>query len=352
MSEGRRLVLHVGAMKSGTSHLQGLLFTNQELLAGRGVLVPGDVWRDQVDAVAEALGWSGKRVERRRGVWPSMVQQVRDHDGTAVISMEYLARIPVPKIQEFVAHFPDLRVEAVLTARDLGRNVPAMWQERVKNGSRTSFDDYVRAVRDRSEGEGQAFWREQNVLAATRRWAEVLGEDAVTVVTVPAPGAPRHLLWERFATAVGVDQHGLEDPPEGNESLGAASVELLRRLNGLMAALGEHNASAVLKHRLARRILGPHRGAEPSIGFEVPDWLDETSRRTVRRLPRLGVRVVGDPDELHALSSPGTDPSQVSAEDQLEAATVGLQGLVLKVAELRDQLEEERARARDGSEPG
>src|SRR5690606_6044543 len=106
-------------------------------------------------------GWTGRRAERRGGVWPAMVEQVRSHPGTSIISMEYLARIPVARIEELVAHFPQVRVEAVLTARDLGRNVPAMWQERVKNGSTTSFDDYVRAVRERSEGEGKAFWREQ-----------------------------------------------------------------------------------------------------------------------------------------------------------------------------------------------
>lgn len=341
MSEGQRLVLHVGAMKSGTSHLQSLLFANQELLAERGVLVPGGVWRDQVDAVAEALGWTGKRTDRRRGVWSSFVDQVAAHEGTSIISMEYLARIPVEKVREFVGHFSGVRIEAVVTARDLGRNVPAMWQERVKNGSPASFEEYVEAVRERSEGNGKAFWREQNILAITRRWAEVLGADAVTVVTVPPPGAPRTLLWERFAEAVGLEPGGVLEPPVGNESLGAASVELLRRLNGRMADVEPRNFGAVLKHRLAKKTLGPHRGEEPAIGFEVPDWLEEVATRTVRRLPRLGVRVVGDPADLRAVSSAGVAPSDVTPEQQLEAAVVGMEGLVLAIASLRDQLRHE-----------
>ena len=38
----RRLVLHVGAMKSGTSFIQSRLFANKRMLRDdRGILVPG-----------------------------------------------------------------------------------------------------------------------------------------------------------------------------------------------------------------------------------------------------------------------------------------------------------------------
>ena len=37
-----RVVLHIGAMKSGTSDLQSLLSDNRAALAGRGICVPGN----------------------------------------------------------------------------------------------------------------------------------------------------------------------------------------------------------------------------------------------------------------------------------------------------------------------
>ena len=332
----QRVVLHVGAMKSGTSHVQSLLFANQALLAERGILVPGAVWRDQVDAVVEALGWGENRPQMRTGLWSAFVDQIRAHDGPSLISMEYLARAPVDRIRGVVGHFPGLRVEAVVSARDLGRNIPAMWQERVKNGSTTSFADYVEAIRERADGEGKAFWREQNSLAIVRRWSEVLGPDAVTVVTVPPRGAPRELLWSRFAEAFQIDGAGLVEPAASNESLGAPSAEFLRRLNTRMAEREPRNFSAVLKHRLAKQTLAPHRPQESPIGFEVPDWLTSIASRTVRRLPRLGARIVGDPADLRALSTHGVDPAEVSAEEQLAAAVVGAEGLVLAVAAMRD----------------
>jgi len=50
-----RVVLHVGAMRSGTSYVQRLLATNKEL-SERGVLLPGNAWRAWVRAVAGVLG--------------------------------------------------------------------------------------------------------------------------------------------------------------------------------------------------------------------------------------------------------------------------------------------------------
>lgn len=333
----KRLVLHVGAMKSGTSHLQHLLFTNQQLLADRGVLVPGAAWRDQVAAVSEALDRARGSATSRPGAWQAMADEVRAHPGTSIISMEFLARTPVERIAELVQQFPDIRVEAVVTARDLGRNLPAMWQERVKNGSTTALPDYATAVRERAEGEGKAFWREQGLAGIVRRWAEVLGPDAVTVVTVPPPGAPRDLLWWRFAEALGLDPEGAVAPPDSNESLGAASVEVVRRLNHQLGDLAYAEFSPVVKHRLAKFTLGPRRAQEPSIGFDVPEWLPPVSERMVSRVRATGVRVVGDLADLTPVSAPGVDPAAVPAQEQLEAATAGMEGLVRALVRLRAQ---------------
>ena len=52
---GKRIVLHVGAMKSGTSYLQTLLMDNKARLAEHGVVVPGARWGDQVAGVSHVL---------------------------------------------------------------------------------------------------------------------------------------------------------------------------------------------------------------------------------------------------------------------------------------------------------
>ncbi|QCX28178.1 hypothetical protein [Nocardioides jishulii] len=334
---GKRIVLHVGAMKSGTSYLQTLLMDNKARLAEHGVVVPGERWGDQVVGVAEVL-------ERRRvmrgspgtGAWQSLVDEVLAHDGTSVISMEFFGPVGLPKIEKVRDSFGDVRVEAVVTARDLGRNIPAMWQEFVKNGGTTSLEDYVEKVRKR-EDEGSRFWREQSIGAIARRWSDVLGVDAVTVVTVPGPGVPGEELWNRFSTTLSVDPTVVEQPPRSNESLGAASVEVVRRLNASLSDLSFGQYAPVVKHRLAKKTLGGRRGDEPAIGFDVPAWVGPSAERMIANIEKLGVAVVGDLQELRPVSTPGVAPGAVSAEEQLAAATAGMEGLVRALVSLRER---------------
>ncbi len=344
-----RVVLHVGAMKSGTSALQSLLFNNAVHLRDQGVLVPGDGFRDQVRAVQDVLGTEASTyVEEVAGSWDALLQRIQAWSGTAVISMELLAGCRPHKAAHVVETLGGTPVEIVLTVRDLNRNIPAMWQETLQNGKHWTWPQYLRGVRrarpDAAADErdqirsglvakaGRTFWRQQDVGRIVRTWTDVVGVDRLTVVTVPHPGAPRSLLVQRFADAVGFDLAGLQEAPSRNPSLGAASAQLLRRLN---ATLTEEELSfpygrTLRKHVLAKQLLASHRGDEPAIGLPVEDWVRATSASVVRTVQELGVRCVGDWADLEPVEVPGIDPTTVTAEDEREASFVGLMG-VLKV---------------------
>lgn len=323
----QRVVLHVGSMKSGTSYLQSLMTTNRELLTTRSLLFPGRGWRDQVSGVAEVLERERVAIPPQEGAWQSLVDEIAAWHGTGLISMEFLGPLGLRKIERVVSSFPAGTVEAVVTARDLNRSIPAMWQETLKNGRAFTFDEYVDAIR-RHDGPGNAFWREQTIAAMCHRWSDVLGVDRVTLVTVPPPGAERAVLWHRFAEAIGIDGSDVEGPPKGNESLGAASVEVLRRLNARVEDLTYSEYVPIVKHRLAKKVLALRREQEPPLGFEVPEWLPELSTRMIGRIRELGVRVVGDLSDLNPVPVPGAHPDSVPAEERLDAAVAGLEALV------------------------
>lgn len=323
----QRVVLHVGSMKSGTTYLQQLVLANRDLLAGRGLLMPGQVWRDQVSGVAEVLGRARVAAAPEPGAWQRLVDELDAWPGTGLVSMEFLGIAGPAKIAEVVGSFAPGSVRVVVTARDLNRQIPAMWQEALKNGRTVTFERYVAAVRDR-EGPGKAFWREQTVAAMCRRWADAVGVEQVRLVTVPPPGAAPDELWRRFAEAVGVDAEDLEPPAQRNPSLGAASVEVLRRLNELVEDLAYPAYAPVVKHRLAKKVLGGRRDEEPALGLDVPPWLPEVSAAMVERIRDLGVPVVGDLADLTPVAVPGTDPAAIPVEQHLDAAVAGLEGLV------------------------
>lgn len=333
------VVLHVGLMKTGTTFTQNLLFDHQQVLARRGVLVPGGQWSDQVRAVSGVLGDHTGMAD-----WTSLVEPCRTWPGTSVISMEFLGPARRRAVGRVVRSLRPARVEVVVTVRDLNRTLVALWQETVQNGRHWTFEDYLAGVRaarpdlrpepgtapaiEPGNDAGRTFWRQQHVVDVCRRWSR--RADSCTLVTVPPPGAPRATLQQRMAEAMGVELTDLEPPRKGNESIGAPSVEVLRRLNQLLEAedLAFPFASRLRKGVLAKQVLGARRDLEPRVGLPVADWVTQVSDWLREQLGSMDLRVVGDLADLAPVPVAGVQPGEVGDAETLEAALAGLAGLV------------------------
>lgn len=316
-------------MKSGTTFLQGRLNANREELGKQGVLFPGPTWNRHVQGVKDLMG--SKR--RKPGAWASLRDEINQHRGIAVVSMEYLAPMRPARIETLPGEFPDRELRIVLTVRDLGRSVPAMWQEGLKNRQTWTWAEYLHGIEHDGDA-GRRFWRQQDAAKIARRWAGQVGTEHVTVITIPPPGSDPEILWDRFCQVAGISPATWQDAPRSNESLGAASTLVMRRLNEQTADLGvaayKQRVKALAKHQLGRR-----KREEDAIGFTVPGWLREESRRIARQLESSGVEIVGSLDELEPRDVPGVDPASVSAEAERDAAIAGLSAALHQVKRIK-----------------
>lgn len=331
-----RVILHVGAMKSGTSYVQALLYANQEILAERGVLVPGASWQDQVRAVQDVLGRESAQTGDLTGCWDRMVEQIKAYDGTAVISMEFLGPARAAAIERIVSEWDDVTV--VVSARDLNRALVSMWQETVQNGRSWTFVDYLAGARDarprlerRPEDltvAGKTFWRQQNVVRLCRNWSA--GGSRVVLLTVPPRGAPRDVLRDRFLSVVGTTADELVAAPSANESIGAASAMVLRRVNELLdeAGLPSPHGQHLRKEVLAKTVLARRTGSEPAIGLPVTPWVQDHAAVMLDRLQALDLDLVGEWSDLTPVEVPGVDPGSIGDAEVTEAACAGLAGLL------------------------
>jgi hypothetical protein len=319
------VVLHIGLMKSGTTFLQGRLNANREELGEQGVLFPGPTWNRHVQGVKDLM--DSKR--KKPGAWAGLRDEINRHPGTAVVSMEYLAPMRPARIRTLPAEFPDRELRVVLTVRDLGRSVPAMWQESVKNRQTWTWAEYLHGLEHDGDA-GRRFRRQQDAARIARRWAGQVGADHVTVITIPPPGSDPEILWDRFCQVAGIGPATWRDAPRSNESLGAASTLVMRRLNEQTADLGvaayKQRVKALAKHQLGKR-----KAEEDPIGFTVPGWLRKEARRIGRQLEGSGVEIVGSLDELEPRDVPGVDPASVSAEAERDAAIAGLSAALHQV---------------------
>jgi hypothetical protein len=331
----RRVFLHIGAPKSGTTFLQSVLWANKQALSSRGLLVPGI---DQFDAFYSTM--TIREVRREKGLpgraadaWTRLVGEVAAWSGDAIISHEFFAAASAAQALRARAALEPAEVHLVMTVRSYVTQVPALWQESVKVGSTATFEEFVEGMLA-GRKRGPLGWGATDVEAVLERWTPELPAERVHVVTVPPAGSPPDLLWRRFCLVLGVDPDEWEMPStRRNQSLGAVEVELLRRVNPhLRAPLGRAGAPHYrwVRRYLAEDILVSRGGQRFGVDASAADVLRERSEAAVVYLSRRGFDVVGDTNDLLPGSPPppSADAAEVSTDELLDAALETIAELV------------------------
>ncbi len=335
----RRVLLHIGTPKSGTTYLQSLWWHNRDALAGRGLLLPGgsaDVQFQASAVVRDNPGVLATMTGSQLGAWDRLVEEVGSWSGDALITQEQLVETSAADAAAAVARLAAAgdEVHLVVTARDLVRQVPSAWQQRVKHGSPTTLRKFFRRVA--KDDPTFNFWHHQDVPRILDRWAGDLPPERVHVVPLPRPGADPALLWRRTCDLLGIDDAGLSlDAPVANETLAPAEIAFLRGVNA-------HFRDAHLDVALSRRVKG---FMEPRLGGRTPArialapdmhaWLVERGNRMVDELAAGPWDVVGDLDDLRPDPTPGdgVDPDAVPEAEVLAVAQEFLAAELLARAE-------------------
>lgn len=324
----QRLYLHVASPKAGSSYVQAVMRRNQEQLAEAGVLVVGHNWLELVHAgfvVRNDPRLEGLD-ERAHAAFDRCVEQVLSWRGeSAVWSYELMAGATAEQAEWALAAFEGIEVHLVVTARDFGKALPSAWQERNKYGQPTRLEGW----RPRGEEGGpraEWAWRTMDPFFVTERWGATLPREQVHIVTLPPSGAAPDELWRRFAEACGMAQLELDlDVPRVNESLSAATAEVLRRVNEQLAGrFRGPEVSRWIRDRLANDVLVPLDKRGLGITDEQYAKARERSEACVRRLRARGYPVHGDLDELLATRPEGPLPSDVPEGELLDIAVKAL----------------------------
>ena len=350
----RRVLVHVGAPKTGTSYLQDVLFLNRDSLADRGILYPADRFDDHFLAALDLmdLPWGGLETQAV-GAWDRLAERVRSWPGTVIISHEILANATRQQVRRALDSFGDAEVHVLLSARDLVRQIPAEWQENVKHRRTVSYRAYLDKITapSRSDVLASWFWGVQEVPDILDRWGGTLPPERVHLVTVPKPGAPRDLLWKRFTTVLGLDDADLRlETDRANPSLGVPETALVRRVNQRVnsGVLANEDYRRLVRELLAHRTLS-RRSSSPRLGLppDVRAWAVDLSESWIEELAGRGYDVVGSLDELRPDAAPEgatfSDPDHPDEADVADAAVEAVVTLLDEAARL--QAEEQRTRA-------
>ncbi len=349
MQRRRKTVyLHVGPPKTGTTYLQDILQRNRALLRSRGLLVPGSRLVEHFHAALDLRGirFGGHDSPEVPGAWDRLAGQARDANCDAVvITHEILAGARPDEISRAVESLAPADVHIVYGARDLARQLPAVWQESLKNRRTRTYDAFLSAAlknraqlvqSSRPTGEPVGFWRAQDPVATLARWSVAVSPEQITVVTLPQADAAASTLWERFSKALEVDSTGCDlAVARTNGSLTAADAEVLRRLNTVLPddldwPTYEHEVKRRFNARANARSLDG--GSRLTVPEQYRPAVVERAEQIRAQLAAAAYRVVGDLDDLLPLPASFGAPEQVPPDKVTEAAVDVLAGVLAEAA--------------------
>ncbi|MFZ0323492.1 MAG: hypothetical protein WAN48_05085 [Actinomycetes bacterium] len=355
MTDGvRRAYLHVGAPKTGTTYLQGVLWRNQDALEVAGLLVVGGRRRDHYLAGHDlrdmpfepgdpGLDWTG--------TWDALAKLAVASDVESVIvSDEHLASLKPAQVQRAVDALAPREVHVIYATRNLSGLMPSEWQEYVKHRSKLTFEAWSKKVLgSATRGPGRWFWSVHDPVDVVDRWATAVPREHIHVMTMPPRSAGPHELWRRFAAIIGIDPEAATDfEVEANTSLGLAETELLRRVNqALPDDFPRWHQTGLARDVLASKILGARSASgRPQLPAPLHEKLAERAAAAVSGLRASGCDVVGDLDDLVVPETPEPGDPPATDADVLDAAVDAVSGLLVQMAWMRDDRQRWEGRLR------
>jgi hypothetical protein len=339
-----KVLLHVGEPKTGTTFLQQVMWRNRAALAGQGVVLPGHHPQDHFRA-SQDLREIQKLPSDPAGSWTgewdilaTEARQAQQGQQVAVISHELFSAADEGQAERAVRSLQPAEVHLVITVRDIASLLPAEWQETVKHRNARGWDDWLADVIDLESVSADRrqwwFWRVHDTLAILDLWSRHLPAENVHMITAPPATAGTGLLWERFASVLGVDPASVDlSRARANTSLGLPEIEFLRRLNErLPDEVPDWFYMWNVKEALAHQTLAV-RPADGRLVLPADrySWADAHADALISGLRKSSYDVVGDLDELlpRVATKPGARPGEQSPEDLLDVAVESAVALIV-----------------------
>lgn len=329
MPQPRRLYLHVGLQKTGTSYLQAVMLANAATLAASGVdLVPATK-REAFELMLLVRGRYNPERDpvSTAGALDRLTATLRDAPGDrALLSQESLAAARPGQVQQLLEACSEREVHVVVTARDLARGIPSSWQQELKSGRTPSYRSWLRRLQNSQEqGRRGHPWIHLDPPTVLETWGAHLPADQLHVVTVPPAGTSPTLLLERFCQVLGVEPDSLvPEQAAANTSLGRIQAEVLRRVNKeLPEDLRRRQVYGDLGKRFfAAQVLGGQEGRRILVPEELREWCTAVTDGHIETIRTAGHDVVGDLEDLRCPDAAFTTDDRRPTEREVARVAV------------------------------
>ena len=330
----KRLIVHAGFHKTGTTALQSALFAVAEKLEKRGFTYPrigGKAHHKAIYSLMEkGWGWEdrgGNPVDPKK--WPELVKEVKRAKESAIISSEFLCELNEAQIEKFKKDLGVDDVTIYFTLRPLLKIVPSAYQQHLKIGIKSDYEKWLHSILD-NPGVSTitpSFWVRHQHAKVLKKWIDAYGKDRVKLVIVDEkdPG----FMYQVFNEVLGLKKPLLEEQKDkdSNRSLTLDEVALLRKINKIYPKKRSwHDYETFIRQGAMKYLTNKVKPSEDAPRLLTPEWavekIEEISKQSVLDIKSLGIEITGDIDSFAKAKIPvGTsiEPEQIPVETAARA---------------------------------
>lgn len=251
----KRIHLHIGTHKTGTTALQQTLAENRELLAQEGFLYPRTGWHQFAQHLLafEKKGKvnTGMNAEME-GVWEALRAEVENFSGTdVIISSEEFSTLADPSALR--AELADYPVSVYIYLRRQDAIFESIYNQQTKDWLSPRVESLEECL-----AAPEMIYPLFDYYALLTRWADIFGMDNLVVRNYSQLRHQKISTVNDFFPLLGIDPESLATPaqPMLNHSVSRRAMELVRLSK--LAGLGESQRQRIFE--LALEAFGNNDG--------------------------------------------------------------------------------------------
>ena len=340
----KRLIVHAGFHKTGTTALQSALFAATDQLRELGLIYPHVGGKAHHKAIYSLMG-RGWGWEERGGnppdpkKWPELVKKVKRAKGTVIVSSEFLCELDEEQIARFKNELSIEDATIYFTLRPLLKIVPSAYQQHLKIGIRSDYEKWLHSILD-DPGKSTitpSFWVRHQHERVLAKWIAAFGRERVKLVIVDEKDP--EFMYQVFNQALGLKTPLLKEQKEkdSNRSLTLTEVALLRKINRIYPKKRSwHDYETFIRQGAVKYLTNKVKPSEDAERLLTPQWaVDEIAKisaRSVDEIKGLGIEIIGDIDSFAKAQIPvgvSVEPTEIP----VELAAKALVAMDLRVVE-------------------
>jgi hypothetical protein len=315
----KRLVIHAGFLKTGTSALQASMNLRQKALLEQGVFYPRVVDpRVAVEAdhhfaalalIGKPEGWREEDAEEAVEpieTWDALRKELNSYKGTSVFSSEMLCELLVPQIQKVKDETKALEKDVIFTIRPLVKILPSAYQQKIKFGQiKVTYETWLEQVFDptRESNAAKQFWLRHDYPAVLLRWIDVFTKEHVGLVV--ADENNRAFIFETFNQLLKLKPGTLKQLKNigTNRSLTIDESALLMEVNRLYRKHKDWTDYKIfIREGAAKYLTDSDLKNLEAPKLVTPQWAidaaQETTKQHIEQIKKMNIRIIGDLDTL------------------------------------------------------